>query len=147
MRTLLKEFCKWNWEFWKSKEQIPRTAKIFSSRWWDPKNLQTNDKRFYLPNGITSLHKGHSSLSKLKWYKEKKGEKKQKKILRLIKKIITNGKRSFLSNERLSLYEQILSQNFKYYFLDQDNDKKYIDRENLKTNLAQITQLHILNPE
>ena len=60
--------------------KIPRTAKIFSSRWWDPKNLQTNDKRFYLPNGITSVHKGHPSLSKLKWYNEKKREKNQKKI-------------------------------------------------------------------
>ena len=46
----------------------------------------------------------------------------------------------FLLNERLSLYQQILSQNFKYYFLDQDNDKKYVDSENLKTNLGQTTQ-------
>lgn len=78
--------------------------------------------------------------------RKKKGKKSEKNF-QWIKKSIKNGKRSFLSNERLSLYEQILSQNFKYYFLDQDNDQKYNDSENLKINLAQTTQLHILNPE
>lgn len=54
-------------------------------------------------------------------------------------------KEALLSNERLSFYQQILSQNFKHCFLNQDDDKKYVDSKNLKTNLAQTTQLCILS--
>ena len=44
-------------------------------------------------------------------------------------------------SERLNLYQQALSQSFKYiYFLDQGDNKKYVDNENLKANLAQAAR-------
>lgn len=55
-------------------------------------------------------------------------------------------KEAFLSNERLGLYQQILWKNFKYYSLGQDDNNKYVDSKNLKTNLAQTAQLYILDP-
>ena len=101
---------------------------------------QTNNKRFSSPNAITSLPIGHPSLNKLTQYKEEKGEKIEKHFLDEKNNLLRMENKAFLSNERLSIYQQILSQNFKYYFFDQDDDKKYVDSENLKTNLAQTTE-------
>ena len=40
---------------------------------------------------------------------------------------------------------QLLSQNYRYYLLNQDDDKNFVEIENQKTILTQTTQSHILD--
>ena len=80
------------------------------------KSSQTNDERFYLSNGIISLPIVHPYLSKLTQYKEEKGEKVEKHFLEEKNYLLRMEKEAFLSNERLSLYQQILSQDFTCYY-------------------------------
>ena len=67
---------------------------------------QLNDKRFYFPNGISSLPFGHLSLNELDEYKKNKGQRIEKyfwtekeKLLELEKKALKNCPRlDFLNN-------------------------------------------------
>ena len=63
------------------------------------KFLQTNNKRFYSPNGKTYLPIRYLPLNKLTQYKEEKGEKIEKKILSMKRIIYCKWKKKhFLSN-------------------------------------------------
>ena len=102
---------------------------------------QANDKRFYKLKRITSLPIDHPYLKEGMAYKEKKGE--------LIEKYFIEGKdnlkkkeiEAFSRNERLTIYNQMLCQNFQYYDL---NDSIKLELDNLKTNFSQSTQSYIL---
>ena len=73
---------------------------------------QANDKIFYNLNEITSLPIGHLYLKDLTSYKEKIGEKFEKYFLKEKNKKLE--REAFLKCSRLSIYNQILSQNFEY---------------------------------
>ena len=73
------------------------------------KFYQTNGKRFYNLNGITSLAVGNPYLKALIPYKEKKGEKVEKYFLKEKKNLKKLESEAFLQSSRLSIYNQILS--------------------------------------
>ena len=70
-------------------------------------------------------------------HKEKKGEKVEKYFLKEKNNLKKLEREAFLKCGRLSIYNQISSQNFEYY--DLENDTK-IETDNLKTNFSQSTQ-------
>ena len=79
---------------------------------------QTSDKRFYLPNGITSLPIGHPYLNELTKYKEEKGKRIENYFLYEKNILLHMEKKVFSLNKRLCFYQQLLSQNFRYYLLN-----------------------------
>ena len=92
---------------------------------------QTNDKRYYYLNRITSLPVSHPYLNDLTTYKEKKGENIEKYFIQEKNNLKKLERDAFSKNSSLDIYNQILSQNFKYYDL-KTNEK--IKTSNLKTN-------------
>ena len=101
---------------------------------------QTNDKKFYNLNGITSLPIGHPYLKDLTTYKENKG-KGEKYFIKEKENLQRLEIEAFLKTDRLNRYNQMLSQNFEYYDL---NNNTKVDHDNLKTNFSQSTQSFIL---
>ena len=101
---------------------------------------QTNDKRFYNLNGVTSLPMGRRHLKDLTAYKESKGEKIEKYFIEKKENLKKLEIEAFDKNDRLNLYNQMLdynTQNFEYYNL-KDNTK--VD----SGNLFQTTQSFLL---
>ena len=103
---------------------------------------QTNDKRFYFLNDVTSLPVGHPLLPGLTNFKELKGERIEKYFLDERNTLKYMERKAFLKNERLNVYNQIFSKNFSYYSL---NENKPVEKENQRTNLTQTTQSYILD--
>ena len=83
---------------------------------------QTNDKRFYNLNCVTSLPLVHPYLKNLTSYKESKGEKIEKYFIEEKNNFKKLPSEVFIKNQRLSLYNQVLAKNFEYYDL-KDNIK------------------------
>ena len=75
---------------------------------------QTNDKRCYFLNGITSLPVGHPFLKDLTDYKERKDKKIEKYFLDQ-KDVLKQTERNALSlNNRLDIYKQTLAKIVEY---------------------------------
>ena len=106
------------------------------------KILQTNDKRFSFLNDVTSLPVGHPLLKQLTDYKENKGEKIKKYFLDEKNTLKSIEHERFSQNERLDIYDQMLSKNFSYYSLNKNTS---VETENQRTNLTQTTQAYILD--
>ena len=103
---------------------------------------QTNDKKFYLLSGVTSLPVGHPLLSELTNYKEQKGERIEKYFFDERNTLKYTERKEFSQNKRLNVYNQILSKNFSYHSL---NENTPAETENQRTNLTQTTQSYILD--
>ena len=97
---------------------------------------QTNNKRFYFLNGVTSLPVGHPLLKDLTNYKEQKGEKFKKYFLDKKNVLKQMERQAFSKNKKLNIYHQILSKNFSYYSL---NENSLVETKNQRTNLTQST--------
>ena len=102
------------------------------------KFLQTNNKRFYSPNGKTYLPIRYLPLNKLTQYKEEKGEKIEKNTLNEKNNILQMEKETFF----VELKVKSLSTNTKFQILFFGSTWR---QKNLKINLAPTTQLYILN--
>ena len=75
---------------------------------------QINNKRFYNINGVTSLPIGHPFLQDVTLNKESKCEKIEKYFLDEERKLKSLGIEAFSKNQRLDIYNQILTKNFEY---------------------------------
>ena len=75
---------------------------------------QINDKRFYNINGVTSLPIGDPFLQDVTLYKESKCEKIEKYFLDEERKLKIPGIEAFSKNQRLDIYNQILTKNFEH---------------------------------
>ena len=75
------------------------TKKVTKTRY-----SQLNDKKFYFPNDIISLHFGHPSLKEISEFKTEKGQKKKKNFKQGKKKNIKKKKKK----PRLLLFDNIL---------------------------------------
>ena len=96
---------------------------------------QTNDKKFYNLNGVTSLPLGYPYLKQLTAYKESKSERIEKYFLEEKNNLKKLGTEAFSRNRRLSLYNQILAKKFEYYDLKDntklDSSEYFIQRSHL----------------
>ena len=101
---------------------------------------QTNDKRFYNLNGITSLPIGHPYFKDLTAYKENKGENIEKYLIEEKENFKRLEIEAFRKNDRSNLYNQMLSQKFEYFEYYDLSDNTKIDHHNLK-----LTFLNLLN--
>ena len=98
---------------------------------------QTNDKRVYNLNGVTSLSMGHSYLKDLTAYKQSKGEKIEKYFIEEKENFKKLEIETVAKNYRLNLHNRMIGKNFEYYNL----------KDNIKVdsgNLFQTTQSFIL---
>lgn len=77
---------------------------------------KTVTKRFYFSDGITSLPLSHTYLKDLNDYKEEKGQRIEKY------KLLAMESKAQLTNERLSIYRQILSAPVQYFSLNQKDN-------------------------
>ena len=81
------------------------TKKVTKTRY-----SQLNDKKFYFPNDIISLHFGHPSLKEISEFKTEKGQKIKKILLARKRETFSYGKNSTSKKKktRLLLLDNIL---------------------------------------
>ena len=96
-----------------------------------------NDKRYYLTDGVISLHYGHFLLAEIR--EEKKQYKKiDKEIMQIKDKLMREEHKACPKCERLRVLRSILSQSPTYYKIDSNK------RPNCK-NISQSTKEYILS--